>query len=388
MKRIAVVFISLFLLMPLSASTFKDVVNAWHDVETKADAAGPTVSLSDPSCEDFRKSIGKFSDVVYSYGESQEYNLVNVGDSSWSVFMNALKTQLVILENRKGPAAEQIKMIDHIMFSMTQLDNNQNSRIILSYQNLIVILLAIFTIVSCFIYVLACSLYKSKLREKESLRYTAEMITGMEKERARISSEIHDTVVQELTYYTKRISDVEKQFTAADTITPQLKSIEDGNRKCIEELRTICSDLVPPDLRRSNLIGELDSLCASVTKHSSLKCRFSWQKEVDTSSLSDFQKLGIYRIIQEAVGNAVRHAAPSEIVVSMRVDTAAGKLLTFITDDGKGFDTSAVMQPRTDGTGLGLHNMYERARIIGGTLTVESSPETGTCIRLDLPLRA
>jgi signal transduction histidine kinase len=88
-----------------------------------------------------------------------------------------------------------------------------------------------------------------------------------------------------------------------------------------------------------------------------------------------------YRIVQEAVANAIRHASAKSISIGLHA-VRGRRLQIEIVDDGAGFDPQ-----RTSGRGLGLVGMRERAAAIGGTLTLESRPGFGTRIRLSLPLR-
>jgi len=90
--------------------------------------------------------------------------------------------------------------------------------------------------------------------------------------------------------------------------------------------------------------------------------------------------VGLYRIAQQAIANLVRHAGAGHAFVWLMQEP--GRLRLRIEDDGAGFDASAVPSER-----FGLVGMSERARLLGGTLTVESSPGAGTAIDVAIPLR-
>ncbi|NLG27828.1 MAG: sensor histidine kinase, partial [Chloroflexi bacterium] len=90
-------------------------------------------------------------------------------------------------------------------------------------------------------------------------------------------------------------------------------------------------------------------------------------------------ELAVYRVVQEALTNVARHAEATRVdVVLTRRD---GRVIAIVEDDGAGFDPSGA----GDGQGLGLVGMRERAELLGGTLTVESSPGQGTTIYLEVP---
>jgi signal transduction histidine kinase len=91
-------------------------------------------------------------------------------------------------------------------------------------------------------------------------------------------------------------------------------------------------------------------------------------------------ELQAYRIVQEAVANAVRHASAATIVIGLR-SVRGSRLQIEVVDDGTGFDPR-----KSDGDGLGLQGMRERAAAIGGTLSLDSRPGLGTRMRLLLPL--
>ena len=96
--------------------------------------------------------------------------------------------------------------------------------------------------------------------------------------------------------------------------------------------------------------------------------------------LDDKAKLAIYRIVQEALSNARRHAHTEEALVRLYLDGA--KVVAEVVDRGKGFQSRAVDR----GGGLGLVGMRERATMVGGMLTIESVPGDGTCVRVAVPI--
>jgi len=90
--------------------------------------------------------------------------------------------------------------------------------------------------------------------------------------------------------------------------------------------------------------------------------------------------VGVYRIVQEALANAARHSGAP--VAHVSIGLRDRHLLVLISDEGRGFDPRAAVDP-----GIGLAGMYERAELLGGSLWIQSADGQGTCITLDLPLR-
>ena len=98
----------------------------------------------------------------------------------------------------------------------------------------------------------------------------------------------------------------------------------------------------------------------------------------DTSHLGADEEIAVYRVAQEALTNAGRHSSAGRVALELSMSDAGTELR--IRDDGKGFDPSA-----RNGHGLGLDGMAERARLLGGELTVNSTAQAGTTVELRLP---
>lgn len=92
----------------------------------------------------------------------------------------------------------------------------------------------------------------------------------------------------------------------------------------------------------------------------------------------------LFRIIQEAVNNVVRHAQATTVSVVLKQE--GGRVVAEVEDDGVGFDVGRLRQRRSGEAGLGLLGMQERASLFGGTLEIRSAPEQGTRLRIELPI--
>lgn len=157
--------------------------------------------------------------------------------------------------------------------------------------------------------------------------------------------------------------------------------------KAFDELRALVWDLRPPDLEVDQLTGAVRKQLALVERTSQLQVDLRVQGNTDVINDSETERQ-LYRIVQEAVTNAVRHAAAGKLTVSIencetRADTGGRVLRVQVADDGAGFDPEhqSVRSRR-----LGLTSMYERARSVGGRLTIESSPGSGTTVRVEVPI--
>src|SRR5690242_11024119 len=194
-------------------------------------------------------------------------------------------------------------------------------------------------------------------------------------ERNRLARELHDNVTQ-------RLFGVALAAESASTLlerdreaaAAELARVSELARAAMEELRAVVFELRPGSL-------EAEGLATVLRKHVDVLRRVSGRRiELrvgEVPRLEPAPATQVLRIAQEALGNALRHAEASRIDV--RLENGDGRLVLSVTDDGCGFDPSAVRGQR-----LGLTSMDERATELGGTLTV-SSGESGTVVRLEVP---
>lgn len=189
-------------------------------------------------------------------------------------------------------------------------------------------------------------------------------LAAQEHERRRIARELHDEVGQALTAAMLRLD-------RADT-----GEAKEGLREALEEVRDIASRLRPEALDDLGLRNALRGLVASVARDA----RLDVTPEIDTSlpALTAEQELVIYRVAQEALTNALRHAEADALRFTLRAD--GGELVLAVEDDGRGFE------PRLAANGSGLRGMRERALLVRGRLQVETAPGRGTAVRLRMPV--
>jgi signal transduction histidine kinase len=192
-------------------------------------------------------------------------------------------------------------------------------------------------------------------------------------ERNRIARELHDAVTQKL-FSLRLTADAATTLLATDT-TAAAEQLEVVRRLATEasaELRAIVVGLRPADLAGDGLGMALRKQVELLDHVQAASVRFTGEP---FPRLPPAREAAAYRIAQEALHNALRHGAPSAVVVDVSADN--GTVRIEITDDGRGFDPQAA--------GLGLTSMRDRARAAGGRLDVRSKPGGGTTIRLEVP---
>ncbi|MBO4385840.1 MAG: sensor histidine kinase [Treponema sp.] len=217
---------------------------------------------------------------------------------------------------------------------------------------------------------------KDKKNLHASNEYISYTIRGQEEERSRIARELHDTVAQDLRYC-KSLSEKKN----ASELLPQISSILGAT---IQQVRAMSYNLVPPDITQNDLAANLMSLCAECAEKSGIEFRFTLIDGTDTSFLTADEGLNLYRIVQEALTNILKHAEASEATVMLRNGSGSEEdgLYIFITDDGKGFEPKSNILLATGQKHFGLSGMERRAALIGAKITINSAKGDGTQISI------
>ncbi|MFE9429255.1 GAF domain-containing sensor histidine kinase [Kitasatospora sp. NPDC006697] len=199
-------------------------------------------------------------------------------------------------------------------------------------------------------------------------------------ERARIAHELHDAVSQKL--FSLRLT-VKAAATLLDRdparARTELQEVARLAAEAADELRAVVVELRPAALDEDGLVATLASQVQVLDRAHSATVSFDEDGGVRT--LPPAQEAAVLRIAQEALHNALRHARPGRVEVTLRGTAGRGALLT-VSDDGRGFDPESV---RRAGRHLGLVSMHDRAQTVGGRLTLSSAPGRGTVIELEVP---
>jgi two-component system sensor histidine kinase UhpB len=216
--------------------------------------------------------------------------------------------------------------------------------------------------------------YRARLRE-----VAARALSAAEEERKRIARELHDETAQMLAALLIRIRVVRNSRDPA-----QMELLLDGMRedvsRALEGIRRFARGLRPPALDELGLVPAIEGHARSLEEISGLTVEV--RAEDVAGHLPPQAELATYRIVQEALSNIVRHAHATHARVSLARED--DRLVVTVEDDGRGFDPENVIA--TEGGGLGLFGMKERAGYIGGQVQVTSAPGAGTRVRAEIPL--
>lgn len=203
------------------------------------------------------------------------------------------------------------------------------------------------------------------LKKETELRLARKYIDGLEMERSRLAKELHDGVSNNLLILETRL----KKLLAekADSVLSFLSETR-------EDVRNISHELMPPMFQYATIDEMLWDYVNHLATSPQVKLRYySDPSGVDWSIVPENVGYEIYRIVQEALNNSLKHASATSVTVSLELD--GGVLNVCIIDDGIGFDTSFRFR------GIGIQTMKERASVIGGEFNVESN-STGTKVKL------
>ena len=194
-------------------------------------------------------------------------------------------------------------------------------------------------------------------------------LNAQEAERARVSSELHDEVGQSLTVLLLRLGMLAR--VVPDELRSEVAALSDVVRHNLDDLRAISARLRPGVLADLGLGPALTALCNDLARHTGLTVRLTMPPRLAGSQEQD---LVIYRVVQEALTNIVRHAGATVADVVL-CEEPEGLRVT-IADDGSG----VAGEP-----GTGMMGMAERARLVRGRLDVDSARGLGTTITLTIP---
>jgi signal transduction histidine kinase len=213
----------------------------------------------------------------------------------------------------------------------------------------------------------------------ENLRLAAQVrADAAAGERDRVARELHDDTAQQLVAIGQRIELLrEKQ----KEVSEPLEAIQAMVDETLANVRRISRDLRPSLLEELGLASAIEALVADANRGGGAHVRLRVSGRA--RGLDRDVELALYRVVQEALGNALRHAGASHV----RVDVRFGdEVRVEISDDGRGLPSSAAGVELGRGGGMGLVGMRERVEGAGGQIRIVSQPGRGTVVRATVPV--
>lgn len=216
--------------------------------------------------------------------------------------------------------------------------------------------------------------------EKQLRHLSSRLQLVREEERTRIAREIHDELGQQLTGIKLDLSWVGKKIheECAGESEKKVKKILLSIDEAIKTVRKISTDLRPGVLDDLGLVAAIEWQCHEFEKRNGIPCIFSTPLgDIDFGTTISTE---VFRIVQEALTNVLRHAEATEVKISMKIKE--DDLLLDILDNGKGISKAEVNNHST----FGLLGIGERAKLIGGAFSIKGEPGKGTLVELQIPL--
>lgn len=214
------------------------------------------------------------------------------------------------------------------------------------------------------------------LKQKESLQVLSSMLQGQETERARLARDLHDGLggILSGTKITLSGLTLNNQDNAAkSTVSKSLDQLD----VAVTELRRIAHNLMPELLDKYGLEEALKEYAARMSSDElEVSCHFVNYKD----SLDKEKQIVVYRIIQELVNNAVKHAEAAQILIQL--SKYNNHILITVEDDGKGFDLNLANGKKS----AGIHNVQSRLEFLSGKMHIDSIAGTGTTIEIEFPI--
>jgi signal transduction histidine kinase len=199
-----------------------------------------------------------------------------------------------------------------------------------------------------------------------------------EEERTRLARELHDELGQVLTAVTLGVQRAARDVPSATPgVRAELERLDSVLQTIMTSVRRIVEALRPPILDNVGLAAAVTQHARDFQHHTGIACAVTVPRAEPT--LEPDIATAVFRILQEALTNVVRHAQATRVEIALRTDTR--RLVLTVRDNGRGISDAA----RTDPEALGLVGMRERAMMLGGTIRIQGRPRRGTTVTLAIP---
>lgn len=215
--------------------------------------------------------------------------------------------------------------------------------------------------------------------KKETPKWMLRLLFQLsEKERASLSGDLHDSVLQHLIIWYRKLESLRSSASFAKETQQELKQIEEGLLDAIHQIRITCNELRPPFLLKMGLVESLKSLFSYTRMFSNYEIEFLSER-MDVT-LQEEQILGIYRIVQELLNNANKHSKASK--VNMTLSVMNDHMYFTYSDDGVGMDLSAFEGSFQH---MGIAGIEKRVFSLEGELELKSAPNKGFHVNIRIP---
>jgi signal transduction histidine kinase len=214
-----------------------------------------------------------------------------------------------------------------------------------------------------------------RLAEEALSNLNHRLLESIEKERSRIARELHDDFAQRMALMAMELDGVGNALARDEDVQGRVQRLSERAVQLGADLQAVSHNLHPAKLEYLGLVAAADVFCREVSAQHYVRVDF--RHEDVPERLSKAIALGVFRVLQEALSNAVKHSRTHELSVVIRGE--ANGIALEVVDRGIGFDVQA------SSNGLGLLSMRERLALIGGGIAIDSRPGEGTVVRVRVP---
>lgn len=212
-----------------------------------------------------------------------------------------------------------------------------------------------------------------RLEDERQQELLKAVIEAQETERKRLAEDLHDSVGQVLSAIKLKLHKLDKLNEGQNAMLADTRKLTD---ECIQEIRNIIHNVLPPVLTDFGLIDALQALCVKMNDNTPIQVAFT--RKLNDERFGSEIELTLYRIAQELFGNAVKHSEASTIHVDLAKN--GNTLVMSFRDNGKGFNIETVKH------GFGIKNLRSRVQLINGKIDIYSKPLSGTITTINIPL--
>lgn len=219
----------------------------------------------------------------------------------------------------------------------------------------------------------------TELETEKQLTATADVLKGEEQERTRLAKDLHDGLGGMLSGIKYSLSNMKENLIMTPDNAQAFERSIDMLDSSIREMRRVAHNMMPEMLLKYGLDTALKEFCAEIDRSGTMRLKYQ-SMGLNTAAIEQTVSVTVYRIVQELVNNAIRHAEAHNAVVQMHVQE--NLLAITVEDDGRGFDTALLQQS----AGMGWRNIQSRIDFLKGTMDVRSEKGNGTSVMIEIKM--
>lgn len=218
-----------------------------------------------------------------------------------------------------------------------------------------------------------------ELETEKQLTATAAVLKGEEQERTRLAKDLHDGLGGMLSGIKFSLSNMKGNLIMTPDNAQAFERSMDMLDSSIKEMRRVAHNMMPEILLKYGLDVALKEFCNEIERSGAIHLSYH-SIDMDKAGIDQTTAVTIYRIVQELVNNAIKHAAAKNVLVQAHVAEQGKLLVVTVEDDGKGFDTTTLKQS----AGMGWSNIQNRVSFLKGKADINSQPGKGTSVLIEL----